>query len=59
MKSEFEYYTAPDNENLKFYKLHELDKSYLTSIAELLAEEWKERTAQGQITFSHVIKFQK
>lgn len=42
---------AKTGEKLQFYKLHELDDQARVKIAELLAEEWAERTATGQVTF--------
>jgi len=46
---DFEFYSAPKNANLKFYKLHDLDPKYLKDVAELLAEEWEARTAAGRM----------
>ena len=36
MKSEFKFYTAPDNDNLKFYKLHDLGNvfTYICTLEE-------------------------
>ena len=54
----FEYYEAEtkNGEKLRFRKLHELERSHLTRVAELLAEEWEERTAAGQVTFRNILK---
>ena len=54
----FEYYEAEtkNGQKLRFRKLHELERSHLTRVAELLAEEWEERTAAGQVTFRNILK---
>ena len=53
----FEYYEAEtkNGQKLRFRKLHELESSHLTRVAELLAEEWEERTAAGQVTFRNAL----
>ena len=43
--------TSKTGEPLTFHKLHDLGDQERHQIAALLAEEWAERTATGQVTF--------
>ena len=51
----FDFYEAEtkNGKKLEFRKLHELESGAVTRVAELLAQEWEERTAAGQVTFRH------